>query len=177
MILLFGDFSSRGLEIGVQCGKAEWGQCWRTAALRIRAMLHLDLRQKDLLPVAPSFLRLDRTSYLPRHIKDSTTAMNRRAGLRQEFLGLGCSVLDAFQGRVLGSISYASANISCDARLLLPAAAEGLINLYQREEFVEPGLRQAEFCGEIVGFIGEDFEVAGGATLVALAGKLRGILG
>src|ERR1700687_1013372 len=92
-------------------------------------------------------------------------------------LGFGGPVLDAFQGRVLGSIPYANANISCNVRLLLPAAAESLINLYQGEEFIEPGLRQAEFCGEIVCLVREHFEVACGAALVALAGKLRRILG
>src|SRR5216684_7023689 len=60
--------------------------------------------------------------------------------------------------------------------LLLPAAAKGLIDLDQGEEFVEAGLCQAEFGGEVVGFVGEHFEVACGTALVALAGKLRGIL-
>jgi hypothetical protein len=64
----------------------------------------------------------------------------------------------------------------CD-RLLLPAAAKGLINLHQGEEFVEPRLRQAEFRGEIVCLVGKHFEVACGAALITPAGKLRGILG
>ena len=64
-----------------------------------------------------------------------------------------------------------------DLRLLLPAAAEGLIDLYEGEEFVEAGLRQAKFRGEVVCLVGEHFEVACGAALVALTGKLRGVLG
>ena len=55
-------------------------------------------------------------------------------------LGFEEHVLDVFQGRVLGSIPYASANIACNVRLLLPAATEGLIDLYQGEEFVEARL-------------------------------------
>ena len=34
--------------------------------------------------------------------------------------------------------------------LLLPAATEGLIDLYQGEEFVEAGLRQAEFGSRLL---------------------------
>ena len=85
--------------------------------------------------------------------------------------------LTLFQGRVFAFIICANANIFCDVRLLLPAAAEGLIDLHQGEEFVEPCLRQAEFGGEVVGFVGEHFEVACRAALVSHTGKLCGILG
>ena len=47
--------------------------------------------------------------------------------------------------QVDGFIPSANAKVST-LWLLLPAAAEGLINLYQCEEFVEPGLREAQFC-------------------------------
>ena len=59
--------------------------------------------------------------------------------------------------------------------LLLPAAAERLIDLHQGEEFVEACLRETQFSGEVVRFVGEDFQIIRGAGLVALAGKLRGV--
>ena len=61
--------------------------------------------------------------------------------------------------------------------LLLPAAAERFVDLHQGEQFVEPSLREAEFGGQVVGFVGEHFEVIRGAGLVTLSGKLRRILG
>lgn len=61
--------------------------------------------------------------------------------------------------------------------LLLPAAAEGLVELDQREEFVGLGLGEIEFGGEIVGFVGKNFEVAGHSAFVANIGEARSILG
>ena len=52
----------------------------------------------------------------------------------------------------------------------MPAAAEGLVELDHGEEFVELGLGEIEAGGEIIGFVGEDFEIAGGAAVVAKAG-------
>src|SRR5229473_4423268 len=61
--------------------------------------------------------------------------------------------------------------------LLLPAAAECLIELNESEEFVGLGLSKIEFGGEVVGFVGENFKVAGHSTLIANVGKPRSILG
>jgi len=65
----------------------------------------------------------------------------------------------------------------CGNWLLLPAAAEGLIELNKGEEFVSLCLRKIEFCGEVVGLVGENLEVAGYTTLIANVGKPRGTLG
>ena len=59
----------------------------------------------------------------------------------------------------------------------MPAAAEGLIELDHGEEFVELSLREIEARGEVVGFVGEDFEVAGGAAVVTDIGEARGVFG
>ena len=56
--------------------------------------------------------------------------------------------------------------------LLLPAAAESLVDLYQCEEFVEASLRQAKFGGEIVCFVGEDFQIIGGARSYSACRKV-----
>ena len=60
---------------------------------------------------------------------------------------------------------------------MLPAAAEGFVELDESEKFVGLGLREIEFGGEIVGFVGEDFEVAGHPTGITNVGKTRGIFG
>ena len=52
----------------------------------------------------------------------------------------------------------------------MPAAAEGLIELDHGEEFVELGFRKIEARGEVVGFVSEDFEIAGSAAVVANVG-------
>ena len=62
-------------------------------------------------------------------------------------------------------------------RLLLPAAAEGLVDLDESEEFVGLGLGKIEFGGEVVGFVGENLEVAGYSTFIPNVGKARGIFG
>src|SRR6266446_9427249 len=61
--------------------------------------------------------------------------------------------------------------------LLLPASAEGLIELNESEEFVGLGLSKIELGGEVVGFVGKNFKVAGHSTFVANIGKPRGTLG
>ncbi len=61
--------------------------------------------------------------------------------------------------------------------LLLPAAAEGLINRNECQEFVGLGLGKIEFGGEVVGFVSENLEVAGYSTGIANVGEARGILG
>jgi len=60
---------------------------------------------------------------------------------------------------------------------ILPAAAEGLIELDHGEELVELGLRKIEARGEVIGFVGEDLEVAGGASVIADVGEARGVFG
>src|SRR5580704_18073284 len=62
-------------------------------------------------------------------------------------------------------------------RLLLPAAAEGLVDLDESEEFVGLGLGKIEFGAEIVGFVGENLEVAGYSAFITNVGKARGIFG
>ena len=62
-------------------------------------------------------------------------------------------------------------------RLLLPAAAEGLVDLDESEQFVGLGLGKIEFGGEVVGFVGENLEVAGYPAFIANVGKARGIFG
>lgn len=52
-----------------------------------------------------------------------------------------------------------------------------MVELDQGEEFVGLGLGEIEFGGEIVGFVGKNFEVAGDSAFVANVGKTRGILG
>ena len=59
----------------------------------------------------------------------------------------------------------------------MPAAAEGLVQLDHREELVELGLREIEARGEVVGFVSEDFKVAGGPAVVANVGEARGVFG
>src|SRR6266478_7339525 len=61
--------------------------------------------------------------------------------------------------------------------LLLPAAAECLIELNESEEFVGLGLSKIEFGGEVVGFVGENFKVAGHSTFIANVGKACGVFG
>jgi hypothetical protein len=51
-------------------------------------------------------------------------------------------------------------------RSLLPAAAEGLIELDEREPLAELGLNEAEFGAEIVGFAGEHLEITRAAVVV-----------
>ena len=60
---------------------------------------------------------------------------------------------------------------------MFPAATEGLIELNESEEFVGLGLSKIEFGGEVVGFVGENFKVAGHSTFRANVGKPRSILG
>src|SRR6267154_3770138 len=55
--------------------------------------------------------------------------------------------------------------------LLLPSAAECLIELNESEEFVGLGLSKVEFGGEVVGLVGEDFMVAGHSTFMTHDGK------
>ena len=69
------------------------------------------------------------------------------------------------------------ANYFCRSRLLLPAAAEGLVELNEREEFVGLSLRQIKLGGEVVGFVGENLKVARHTTFVTNIGKMRGALG
>jgi len=59
----------------------------------------------------------------------------------------------------------------------LPAAAEGLVDLDESEEFVGLGLSKIEFGGEVVGFVGENLEVAGYSAFIPNVGKARGIFG
>ena len=61
--------------------------------------------------------------------------------------------------------------------LLLPATAEGLMELNQSQEFVGLGLGKIEFGGEVVGFVSENFKIAGHSTFIANIGEARGILG
>ena len=82
--------------------------------------------------------------------------MIHRAALRGEDWGAGAPSLRFLQGWVLPFLCRERI-FFWDIQLLLPAAAEGLIDLYQGEEFVETGLRQAEFRGEVVCLVGEDF--------------------
>src|SRR5271167_2777515 len=53
--------------------------------------------------------------------------------------------------------------------LLLPAAAQRLVDLHQGQQFVEAGLREAEVSGQVICFVGENFQIIGGAGFVALA--------
>lgn len=46
-------------------------------------------------------------------------------------------------------------------QLLLPAAAEGLIELNECKEFVGLGLGKIKLGREVVGLVGENFEVTG----------------
>jgi hypothetical protein len=68
-------------------------------------------------------------------------------------------------------------NCFCGSWLLLPAAAEGLVKLNEREKFVGLGLRKIKFGREVIGSVGENLEVAGHSTFVANIGKARCTLG
>ena len=59
---------------------------------------------------------------------------------------------------------------------LLPAAAEGGVELDEGEGFVLLRGDESELRVEEVGVVGEDFEVAGGSALIADAGEARGVL-
>ena len=59
---------------------------------------------------------------------------------------------------------------------LLPAAAEGRVELDEGEGFVLLRGDEIELRGEEVGVGGEDLEVAGGSALVTDAGEARGVL-
>ena len=48
--------------------------------------------------------------------------------------------------------------------LLLPASAQSLVELDQREHLIELSLHQAEFGREVIGVVGEHLEIAGGAA-------------
>src|SRR5260370_26358659 len=61
--------------------------------------------------------------------------------------------------------------------LLLPSAAECLIELNESEEFVCLGLSKIEFGGGGVGFVGENFKGAGPATLITNVGKAFAVFG
>ncbi len=60
---------------------------------------------------------------------------------------------------------------------LLPAAAQGAVELDEGEGFVLLGADQVELGGEEVGVCGEDFEVGGSAALVANASEAGRVLG
>ena len=51
--------------------------------------------------------------------------------------------------------------------LALPAAAEVAVQFNQRKQFVQSRLRQAQLGVEVVGLVGQDFEIAGAATPIA----------
>jgi hypothetical protein len=66
---------------------------------------------------------------------------------------------------------------SSDQKLLLPAAAEGLVELNESLQLIELGLDQRQFIGKVVGLVGKHFEVSGGAGFEAHLGQTRGVLG
>src|SRR5215471_13615096 len=61
-------------------------------------------------------------------------------------------------------------------RLLLPAAAEGLVELHQRNQFVALGLCQSQFGGEVISFVGQHLEITAFTGFVANLGKTGRIL-
>ena len=60
--------------------------------------------------------------------------------------------------------------------LLLPTAAQRLVELHQSNEFVRLGLRQSQRGGEGICFIGQHFQVVGGPGLEAHLRQPRRIL-
>src|ERR1700719_1792780 len=83
----------------------------------------------------------------------------------------------AFCKPPIGRLAYPGFNPGFTApSLLLPSTAKRFVDLHQCEEFVEVGLREAEFGGEVIRVVRQDFQVIRSASLVALAGKLRGVL-
>ena len=65
----------------------------------------------------------------------------------------------------------------CGSCLLLPAAAESLIELNECEQFVGLRLRKIKLGGKVVGLVGENLEITGDSAFVANIGKVRGTLG
>jgi hypothetical protein len=56
--------------------------------------------------------------------------------------------------------------------LLLPAAAESLVQLNQRLKLIQLSLRQAGFVREVVRVVCEDSEIVGGPRVESLFGEL-----
>ncbi len=61
-------------------------------------------------------------------------------------------------------------------RLLLPAATQGIVNLHQGKHLIQPRLGKTQLVGQVIGFIGQDFEVSGRATIVTHVRQPRGVL-
>ena len=61
--------------------------------------------------------------------------------------------------------------------LLLPAAAQRSIELYQCVQLISLRLGKVQFGGKIVGLVGQYFQIARGPALVSHIGEARRILG
>ena len=48
-----------------------------------------------------------------------------------------------------------------------PSSAQSPVELYQGQSFIELSLYQAEFGGEIVGFVGKDFEITRNTAVIS----------
>ena len=57
-----------------------------------------------------------------------------------------------------------------------PSSAQCPVQLYQGQSFIELSLYQAEFGGEIVGFVGKDFEITRNTAAISHVREARCVL-